>query len=161
MLVTSRAEEYMLAVIGELELVPASAESILPALGIREHVECGEWLPVKVTEVIKENSLGCWRCDCKDIAGRVPSGQVCAMKVQLAAGILGRGVPDAESVIFTAGKKIVLTWMKRETRDVLFVALKVPQIRVVMGGEITDCVCKAISRLLTVAGRKHTVLLCT
>jgi hypothetical protein len=27
-----------------------------------------------------------------------------------------------------------LTWMEGETRDILFMALKIPQVRVVMGG---------------------------
>jgi len=80
-LVTSSANEYVFAIVGKLELVPASAKRFLAGLGIREHVEGGKWLPVKITEVIKENSLGCWRGDSKDISGGVPRSQVCAMKV--------------------------------------------------------------------------------
>jgi hypothetical protein len=80
-LVTSSAHEYVFAIIGKLELVPASTERFLAGLRIREHVEGGKWLPVKVTEIIKENSLGCWRGDSKDVSGWVPRSQVRAMKV--------------------------------------------------------------------------------
>lgn len=125
MLGTSRAEEKVFTIIGKLELVPATAMRVLAVLGIGKHVEGGERLPIKVPEVIKENSLRGWRCDCEDIARGIPSGEICAMKVKLAAGVLGSCVPDAKRVVFTAGKKIVLTWMKGETRDILLMAFKV------------------------------------
>jgi hypothetical protein len=80
-LVTSSAHEYVFAIVRKLELVPTSAERFLAGLGIREHVECGKWLPVKVTEVIKKNSLSCWRGDSKDASGGVPRSQIRAMKV--------------------------------------------------------------------------------
>jgi len=131
---TSRAEEYVFTIIGKLELAPAFAGRILSVLEIRQHVKGGEWLSVEVTEVIKKNCLRGWRCDCKDIAGGVPSREICAMKIKFATRVLGSCIPDAEGVVFTAGKEVVLAWMEGETRDILFMALKIPQVRVVMGG---------------------------
>jgi len=117
----------MFPVIGELKLIPGFGGTLI-ILEVRKHVEGGERFFFKVAEVIKEKRLRRWRGDCEHIARGIPSREVCAVEVKLATCVLGSCVPDTQGIVFTAGKEVVLTWMKRETRDVLLMALKVPQI---------------------------------
>ena len=83
------------------------------------------------------------------------------MKVEFATGVFSSGIPDAESIVFTAGKEVVLARMKGEARDVLLMAFKVPQVRIVMRGEISYCVYEVISKFSRIARSQLTILLRT
>lgn len=66
------------------------------------------------------------------------------MKVEFATVIFGRGVPDPEGVIFAAGEEVVCAWVEGKRGYCFRMALKVAKIGVIMGREVSDCICDEI-----------------
>lgn len=68
------------------------------------------------------------------------------MEVEFAAVVLSRSVPNAEGVIFTAGYEVVCSRMEGKRGYCLCVTLEVAEVRVVMGRQISDCICDEVKR---------------
>jgi len=82
-------------------------------VGVRQNIKGGKWLSFKITEVIEEDGLCCRRCDCENVPRWVPCCEIGAVEIELPTGVLSCRIPNAESVVFAAGKKVILAWVER------------------------------------------------